>query len=226
MTAFFVYSLYFHYLHSWLCAKIIPMQLQEWLTHAAANYPILVYGFIIIVSFFEGPILALFCGVLYRLDAVYIVPVYFSLMSGDLIGDCIWYYLGHHFGERFVERFGHYFSINTKNIKAVSKIFHGHKDTILLVSKLTMGLGFAVVTLFTAGMVKIPFRRYITLNILGQFVWTALLLTIGYTFGQLLVTFNNIIARISIFGVLLIFIIALFGFGKYMKNRMSDREVE
>jgi len=195
--------------------------MQEWLTHAIANYPVLVYGIIIIVSFVEGPILAVLCGVLYHLGLIYIVPVYFSLMAGDLIGDCFWYWIGYHFGHRFIERFGKYFSIHEKNVNKVSKIFHSHRDTILIVSKLTMGFGFALVTLVTAGLVKIPFRKYITLNATGQFVWTAILLSIGYLFGNVYTSIDNIAGKISLVALFILLFAGLIGYGKFVRRKMS-----
>jgi len=195
--------------------------MQEWLTHVITNFPILVYGVIIIVSFVEGPILAVLCGVLYRLGFLHIIPVYIALMVGDLIGDCFWYWVGYHFGHRFVRRFGRYFSIHEKNINKVSQIFHSYRDTILIVSKLTMGLGFALVTLFTAGMVRIPFRRYITLNATGQLVWTAFLLGLGYLFGHLYATLDNVAGKVSVVALFIILFAALIGYGKYVRSKMS-----
>ncbi|MDE2041364.1 MAG: DedA family protein [Patescibacteria group bacterium] len=197
------------------------MNLQHALMYLVTNYPILVYGVIMLSSYLEGPILALLCGIFYRLGYFHLVPVYFALMAGDLIGDCFWYYMGYRFGHRFISRFGKYVSIREADIAKVERIFHAYKDTILLVSKLTMGLGFALVTLFTAGMVRIPFKRYIALNVMGQFVWTALLLTIGYLFGHLYVSFNNVLARVSLVSLFVIVIFLLFGFGKYVRSRIS-----
>jgi membrane protein DedA with SNARE-associated domain len=200
--------------------------MHDWLSNVVVNYPILVYGVIAIVGFIEGPILALFCGILYRLGYLYIIPVYIALMMGDLIGDCFWYWIGRTFGHRFVSRFGKFFSVDEKSIRTVSKVFHRYRDPILLVSKLTMGLGFALVTLITAGMVRIPFKRYLALNVLGQFVWTALLLAVGYLFGHLYVSFDDLFSRLFLAMVLVIAVAALFGFGKYVRQRFSRSEAE
>jgi membrane protein DedA with SNARE-associated domain len=197
------------------------MNLQHALMYLVTNYPVLVYAVIIMTSFVEGPILALLCGVFYRLGFFHIVPIYFALMSGDLIGDCFWYWIGYRFGHRFIQRFGRYFSIHEKNVNKVETIFHTHKDSILLISKLTMGLGFALVTLVTAGLVRIPFKRYLTMNVLGQFIWTGLLLTLGYVFGNLYVSFNNIFARVSIGAFFVMLIVVMFGFGKYVRARIA-----
>ena len=61
----------------------------------------------------------------------------------------------------------------------IEVFFHKHQDKILFISKITMGFGFAVATLFTAGLVKIPFKKYAMFNFLGGFVWTGFLLAVG-----------------------------------------------
>ncbi|MBU6231115.1 MAG: DedA family protein [Patescibacteria group bacterium] len=201
------------------------MDLQHTLTYLVTNYPILVYGAIVIIGYVEGPILAMACGILYRLGFFHIVPLYLSLMAGDLLGDCFWYYMGHRFGHRFVQRFGRYFSIHEKDINVVSRIFRRHSTSILVISKLTTGFGFAIVTLFTAGLSKIPFRKYLTLNIMGQFIWTAGLLALGYLFGHLFVSFNNILARVSLVSLSIIVLFLVVGFGKFVRDYVMTHNV-
>jgi len=196
----------------------------HWFINFGVIHDYLVYGVIVITSFFEGPILALLCGLLLRMGFLAIIPVYISLMLGDLLGDTVWYWIGYRFGPVFVKRFGRYFHVNEDNVKTVERIFRKHSSAILIVSKLTMGLGFALVTLITAGMARIPFHRYIMLNVIGQFVWTALLLSSGFFLGQLYVTFDNIFARISIIAFAVIVIVAIFRYAKFVRNRITGAE--
>ena len=196
------------------------MDLPHALLYLITYYPVLVYAVIILVGYVEGPILALLCGVLYRLGYFHIIPVYVALMVGDLIGDCFWYWVGYRFGHRFVKRFGKYVSVDEERIETVTEIFHEHKDLILITSKLTMGLGFALVTLITAGLVRIPFKRYITLNAVGQLAWTGILLMIGYEFGHLYASFSNIFARVSFIALFVIVVFALYGYGKFVRSKV------
>ena len=49
-----------------------------------------------------------------------------------------------------------------------------------------------------------------------------MLLTVGYVFGNLYVSFNNVFARISFVSLFIIFIVILFGFGTYVRARISQ----
>jgi membrane-associated protein len=197
------------------------MDMEQWLITLVNNYPVLVYALIVLISFVEGPILTILCGIIWSLGIVSFWPIYIALMVGDLIGDIVWYWIGRLFGHRFIGRFGKYFSIEEKEVTIVSKIFHKYKNSILLVSKITMGLGFALVTLITAGIVKIPFKRYLTVNTVGQVVWTAVLLIVGYLFGDLYAQFDNIFGKISLIGLIVLAALVLIGYGKYVRTRLS-----
>ncbi len=195
--------------------------MQEWLINLSINHAFWVYFIIILTACVEGPILSMIFGVLIKLGYFSLLPIFLALMLGDLVGDTIWYFIGKHFGYRFVNKYGKYFSITRESIDKVTIIFHKHKRPILIISKITTGFGFAIVTLFTAGLVRIPFRHYIIMNLLGQFIWTGLLIGVGYFFSNLYIVFDNILARISIIALFLFIICAFLGYGKYIKKKMS-----
>ncbi len=181
------------------------------------------YVLMVPIALVEGPYLMMISGFLVRTGFLSFWPSYILLMIGDLLGDVVWYYLGYFYGYRFINRFGRYFNLDERSIKVVSKVFHRYHDAILIVSKITMGLGFAVVTLFTAGMVKIPFRKYIALNIFGQFIWTGLLMGIGYFLGNEYTTINNYIGKVSLIAFIIVVVVVFIGFGKQLKKIILER---
>ncbi len=65
--------------------------------------------------------------------------------------------------------------------------FHHYHTKILVISKLTMGFGLAVPILMVAGMLHVPYTRFLTINILCGIIWILALMGIGYYFGNLLV---------------------------------------
>ena len=196
--------------------------MQTWLIHFSETHQILIYAAIVVVACIEGPILSIFFGALIKVGAFPFWPVYFSLMGGDLLGDVLWYEIGRNFASRFIERFGKYFSLTEENIQKATKIFHKYHEKILIVSKLTSGFGLAVVTLMVAGMVKIPFGRYITINFVGQFFWTGFLLAAGYFLGDLYTRVDSILGKISVGAMFLLILLAINGYRKYVSNQISN----
>ncbi len=200
--------------------------MQEFLISLSHQYSVITYIVIVVVAALEGPIISMILGVLVKLDYFAFLPIYLALMAGDLMGDVVWYYVGRHFGYRFVDRFGKYFSVTPDSIAKVSAIYHRHKDSIMFISKITNGFGFALVTLITAGIVRIPFWRYFAINAVGQLVWTALLMGIGYFFGNLYQQVDTWLGRLSV-AVLFVVVFALFlGYRRYLKQRAEKMTLQ
>lgn len=165
-----------------------------------------------------GPVVSLLAGVLLRLDVIQLVPTCLALAAGELGGDVLWYYLGKRYGDDFSRRFGKYVGITESTVGSIKKLYSEHHDIILFTSKLTSGLGFAIPILFTAGLSRVPFRRYMMLNIAGQFLWTAALLSIGYFLGHIFLKVNDVFEKMALFALVIVVGASLIGFGRYLRN--------
>ncbi len=181
---------------------------------------LLEYKYLILApaAFAIGPTVSLIAGVLLRLDVLALIPTCIALAAGELSGDVLWYWLGKKYGDSFVARFGRYVGITALGVANVRQLFSNHHDLILFTSKLTAGFGFAPVVLFSAGMSRVPFRRYMMLNIAGQFLWTAGLLSIGYFLGHIFLMVNDLFEKRALIALLVIIMASLFGFGRYLGN--------
>jgi len=193
--------------------------MPPWITQFALHHPLLIYALIVVFACAEGPILSVAFGILWRLGCVPVVPVYAALMLGDLLGDIIWYHVGRRFGHGFVARFGKYFDVTEDKVERMAALFHRHKHLVLFVSKISNGAGFALVTLVTAGMVRIPFGIYITVNLLGQFLWTGTLLFIGYTFSNAYLHINSLMGHLSLIAAGLLLTVAVVRFLGYLRRK-------
>ena len=164
-------------------------------------------------------------GILLKLNFFYFWPIYFALMLGDFTADICWYWVGYFGGRNFVDRFGKYFSLTPDVLEKIEGFFHKHQDKILFISKITMGFGFAVATLFVAGLVKIPFKRYAWFNFLGGFVWTGVLLLVGYFFGNLYAVLNKGFKVVFIIGLAALMTGVLYGGGRYFKTLLLKNKL-
>ena len=189
--------------------------MQEWLINIYIDHQYLVYGVLLIIGIIEGPYVSMLCGAILATGYLSFWPVYLVLMIGDLVGDVAWYFIGYYFGEKFLERFGKRFGITERHVERVKNVFHVRKRLLLFVSKISNGFGFAIPVLFSAGVSRVPFSHYIGINIVGQFVWSGILITVGYFFGDLYLKVNSVMGKIS---VLVILIVIVFAVTKYIKH--------
>lgn len=181
------------------------------------------YVLIIPITIIEGPIVMVLCGFLLRFGTFDLIPLYGALTLADLIGDIVWYCVGRFWGIPFVKRFGKFFSITERTLERVSALFHKHHNKILFISKITMGFGFALVTLITAGLSKVPFKKYLLFNVSGQLVWTAILLGVGYSFGHIYTSIDKGFRDVAFVALIIIAIVAIYGFGKYISKRIGEK---
>jgi membrane-associated protein len=171
----------------------------------------------------EGPVVMMIAGFLVRLGVFAFWPIYLVLIAGDLTGDVIWYHVGRHGGRPLIEKYGHWFSITPENVERAESFFHEHQGKILFISKLTTGFGFAIATLIAAGAAHVPFKKYMTINLLGEFIWAGFLFAIGYAFGHLYTLVNKGLRWMFVGALIVILVLALFGFMKFMRKRFASR---
>lgn len=191
-----------------------PGMLGAWL----AEYK---YWAIFPLAIVEGPIIMTVTGFLLKLGQFEFWPLYFVLMAGDLTADIFWYVVGFFGGRPLIRKYGRFLSISEDLIGKTELKFHKYQNKILFISKLTMGLGFAPVILMTAGISKVPFRKYITFNFLGQFIWTAFLISVGYFFGKFYLYVNQGLRTFSVIAFVAIVVAAVYGINNHLKTKRA-----
>lgn len=179
------------------------------------------YILIFIGTIFEGPVVMMISGFLYGLGKFDFLPMYLALVFGDFVADILWYCVGR-FGTRDVLfKYGHFLGITPEILAKVENKFNQYHEKILIISKLTMGMGFAFIVLIVAGIFKVPFKSYVILNLIGGFIWTAIIVALGYFLGNI---FLMITGPMKI--VFAIFILTAFIFGiRYANNYLKKKEI-
>lgn len=142
------------------------------------------YVLIFVGCFFEGSTVMMATGLLWRLETVAFWPAYLTLILADVLSDIMWYLIGRYAARSFFTRWGWVIEVTPEIIDKVERRFHLYHTKILVVSKLTMGFGLAVPIQVVAGMLRVPFSRYLAINGLGSLVWVFALMGVGYYFGN------------------------------------------
>lgn len=176
------------------------------------------YVLLFLLCIVEGPVTMISSGFLFRLGTFNFLPMYLSLMGGDFVADIGWYMVGRYGARTFVHRYGKHFHITPAILSKIETRFKKYQEKILFISKITMGFGFALVTLIVAGILKVPLRRYALLNLLGGFIWTGLLVVVGYFFGGVYTTLSSAARVIFVVIALAGVVAALNGGAAYLRK--------
>lgn len=180
----------------------------------ASRYVLLFFGTIL-----EGPVVMLGAGFLFRLGQFDLLPMYLALLAGDFAADIGWYAVGYHGAAPLVNRFGKYLNITPEVIAKIEERFKKHQNKILIISKLTMGFGFALATLIVAGILRVDFKKYVALNLFGGFIWTALLITLGYFFGNVYTLLAGPFKIAFVCVTAIIVVVGLYGINRYLAKK-------
>jgi membrane protein DedA with SNARE-associated domain len=182
----------------------------------SSKYVLLFLGCIV-----EGPVVMMTSGFLYHLGQFDFVPMYFALVAGDFTADICWYSLGRYGTQNTILRYGHLFGLTQMTLEKVEDWFRRYHQKILIISKLTTGFGFAVAVLIVAGMSKVPFKNYVALTLVGGFIWTAMLITIGYFFGNIFILISG---PMKIIFLCVVFIAIVFGI-RFLRDRIKNVKI-
>jgi membrane protein DedA with SNARE-associated domain len=180
---------------------------------------------IFVGTIFEGPVVMAAVGFLMRLGYFEFFLAYVLMILGDLTGDIGWYYVGRYGTKKVIEKFGKYFGITESVFQKVQDLYDRKHSKIIFLSKLTMGFGMAVPIIITAGMTKMPIRKFIWLNFLGGFIWTAFVMALGYFFGNMYLLVSEGLRVIFVVMVVIFFLAASYGFSRFWKNEVLKKKI-
>ena len=181
------------------------------------RYPLVAVG-----TIFEGPIIMIAAGFLYRTGFFELVPLFIAIVIGDLIGDVIWYVAGRYFAHPILSKKGKFVGITPERFEKINDLFSRYHERILIFSKLTLGLGFAVGVLVAAGMAKVSFKRYMIINIIGEFFLVSALMSIGYFFGQVYLNISSNLKIGFLITVAVVILTAFYLFSRYINKKSKE----
>lgn len=132
------------------------------------------------LSIVEGPIVTLVCGFLISIGQLNPLLTFGIVVAGDLIGDAILYSLGRSGSGRLMSVWRKEGRTATRARKLKDQLL-SKADRMLIVGKLTHAIGAPV--LLAAGMVRMPFVRFMAVNLGATLLKSFALLVAGYWIG-------------------------------------------
>lgn len=143
---------------------------------------------IVVTPFLPGDSLLFSAGAFAAIGSLNIYVLLIILFLAAVIGDSLNYYIGGHFGPRFFRKeTGLVF--NKKYMESTEKFYHKHGGKAIILARfIPIIRTFAP---FVAGIGKMNYKRFLTYNILGAFLWVGVLTMGGYLFGNIPFIKNN-----------------------------------
>ena len=101
---------------------------------------------------------------------------------GAVIGDNIGFAVGHHFGRRAILRAGRFIFLTPERFAYMESYFDRHGNKTIFVARFITGL--RVFAALLAGASNMKWRVFLFYNVTGAVLWSIVITTLGYLFGQ------------------------------------------
>lgn len=134
------------------------------------------------------------------------------------LGDNLGFALGYYGGRRFKERYQRIFRISDSTLKRGEDLFNKYGPATVFFARFVFGM--RIITGPLAGVLRMPWRRFLAFNVLGAILWVTVISSIGYLFGRHWQVMEQGIER---FDVVVLVIVVLLAFLLWRRNRKRTR---
>ena len=179
------------------------------------------YGYLILflLTVVEGPIATVLGAFLAAQNYFNIFIVYVVVVTGDLVGDLLYYAAGRFGRTHLLERFAGLTGLTPDRLTWLEGWFESHGAKAILVAKYTQ-TGF--IALPGAGAARMPIPSFMFYNFIGTLPKSLALCAVGFLFGA---AYNQIDSWMDRISLLLALAVCLFGGWAIMRSgrRAAER---
>lgn len=136
------------------------------------------YLLLAVLVVFEGPIATLLGASAASAGLMNPWLVFFVASAGNLTADLLWYTVGFLGKIEWLFRFGRRLGLRPGLLVKLRSEMHEHAVKVLFLAKLTVT--FVIPSLITAGLLRLPLKRWLPPFVAAETVWTGSLVLIGY----------------------------------------------
>ncbi|HEY9061735.1 MAG TPA: VTT domain-containing protein [Pseudobacteroides sp.] len=155
-----------------------------------------------LAPFLPGESLLFVVGTLSASGTMNIWVVTISLMLAAIFGDTVNYNFGKYFGPKIFKKQNAWL-LNRKHLDESHAFYERHGGKTVIIAKFLPLV--RTVAPFAAGMGNMPYKKYLSYNIIGSIAWVAINVFMGYFFGKIpMVKRNFFLVIIAVIGISII----------------------
>jgi membrane protein DedA with SNARE-associated domain len=112
-------------------------------------------------------------------------------------GDNLGYFFGHRGGRPLLDRHRRFFRIHISTLERGERLFQRYGAATIFFSRFIFGMRIIAGPL--AGVLRMPWRKFLIFNFLGATVWVTTIAGVGYIFGSQWERVVGIIDRLNVY---------------------------
>jgi membrane protein DedA with SNARE-associated domain len=105
-----------------------------------------------------------------------------AVAGGAVVGDNIGYFLGRRFGRGWLERHGRWVLLSPARLARMDAFFARFGPAAVTIARFVVAV--RVVAAFAAGTSRMPWRTFVTYNVVGAVLWATTVCTVAYAIGR------------------------------------------
>ncbi len=177
------------------------------------------YVILFLLVAIEGPISVLLAAAAASAGLMRPVPVFFAAAAGNLTADNLWYLLGYMGKTEWMHHFGRWLGMKPKLIEHLKHNMLKHATRVMFLAKITVS--FVIPALITAGLLRVPWKRWFPYFIIAETLWTGTLVCIGYYTTESLKRVQQGVEYIGL-GVSIAFVVVMFVLGRRLLKSLEQ----
>jgi len=150
-------------------------------------------------------------------DELDLVPIILVGTAACTLGDNIGYWIGNRGGRPLLHRYQRFFHLSEDRIRRGEELFESFGPATVFFARFVFGMRVLAGPL--AGVLRMPWRRFVLFNFLGAALWVSVISCAGYVFGQHWERLVEIVSRANaiVFAVAVILVLAIWW--RYRRTR-------
>ena len=124
------------------------------------------------------------------------------------LGDNLGFALGHYGGRPVLDRYQSIFRIPQTTLTRGENLFARYGAATIFFARFVFGMRIIAGPL--AGVLRMPWRKFLIFNFLGAALWVSVIASVGYLFGRHWDRLEQILKRFDILAVILLIVIAFY----------------
>jgi membrane-associated protein len=175
---------------------------------------------LVVTPFLPRDSLLFAAGTFAALGSLNVFVLWLVLFAAAVLGDTVNYWVGNKIGPRVFEQDIRF--LKREYLEQTQQFYdkHGGK-TIVLARFVPIVRTFAP---FVAGVGTMSYGRFLSFNVIGAFLWTALFVFLGYFFGNIPIIKENF--EFAIIGIVLISVVPMIYEWLKHRTKSSNEKVE
>ena len=133
------------------------------------------------------------------------------------LGDNVGYWIGHRGGRPLLKRHQRWFHVSEETLRRGERLFERHGAAAIFWARFIFGMRIIAGPL--AGVLEMPWRRFLLFNFLGAVVWVSAVATVGFVFGSQFERVLEVFSETNYVVLTLVVIMAIAAYFHFRRKR-------